>query len=162
MQIMISRGAGGLREAKHLYHARILIPTTAPGGHQFGDKRRVVDMQFIRRDAHDMTVFGVHVANAEDVLATAEVVMVKLKPEGHRCEARTGKFSKRVQGKAVGVEEYDIEDPRRSDARQGPGDEKIKGRHGVSQLATARPKSTKFAVLAWTSGTGNRNEMETG
>ena len=105
MQIMISGGSRGLREAKNLYQARILIPATPTGRHQLGKERWVVDVQFVGRDSHNVTVFGVHVANAEEVLAAAEKVMVKLTPQGHCCEARAGELGKRVQSKAVGVEE---------------------------------------------------------
>ena len=95
-------------------------------------------MQFIRRDAHDVTEFGVHIANAEDVLAAVEEVMVELQPESHCCEARPWAFGERVQSKTVSVEEYDIEDIRGSNGRQGPGDEKVEVRHDVAGLALAR------------------------
>ena len=107
---MIGRGARGLRETKHLDHARVLISATSAGGHQLWDERRVVDVQFIRADAHDVAVFGVHVADAENVVATVEEVIIEFIPEGHRCEARAGVFGKGVQSEAVGVEEEDVED----------------------------------------------------
>ena len=84
-----------------------------------------------------MTVFGVHIANAEDVLATAEEVMVELQPESHCCKARAWEFGERVQSKTVNAEEYDIEDIRCSNGRQWPGDEKIEVRHDVSGFALA-------------------------
>ena len=79
-----------------------------------------------------MTVFGVHIANAEDVLAAAEKVMVELQPESHCCKARAWEFGERVQSKTVSVEEYDIEDIRGSNGLQRPGDEKIEVRHDVA------------------------------
>lgn len=85
-----------------------------------------------------MTVFGVHIANAEDVLAAAEEVMVELQPESHCCKARAWEFGERVQSKTVSVEEYDIEDIRGSSGRQRPGDKKIEVRHDVADLALAR------------------------
>lgn len=143
MQIMISRRARGLREAKHLYHARVLIPTTSAGGHQLGKERRVVDVQFVGRDSHNVTVFGVHIADAEEVLAAAEEVMVELTPERHCCEARAGEFGKWVQSEAVGVEEEDIEDEGGRDGRQWPG---------------ARPRGLGSVLFAWTSNTGNQKK----
>ena len=114
---MIGRGARGLRETKHLDHARVLIPATSASGHQFGDESRVIDVQFVGAHAHDVTVFGVHVTDAEDVLATEEVVIIELIPEGGRCEAWAGVFGEWVQSKAVDVEEEDVEDEGGSDGR---------------------------------------------
>lgn len=158
MQIMISRRARGLREAKHLYHARVLIPTTSAGGHQLGKERRVVDVQFVGRDSHNVTVFGVHIADAEEVLAAAEEVMVELTPERHCCEARAGEFGKWVQSEAVGVEEEDIEDEGGRDGRQWPGGKQIEGRHGVADRVTARPRGLGSVLFAWTSNTGNQKK----
>ena len=90
MQVVIGRGAGGLREAKHLYHARILISSTSTGGHELGKEGRVVDVQLVRGDTHDVTVFGVHVPDAEKILAATEVVMIEFVPQGHCRKARTG------------------------------------------------------------------------
>ena len=105
MQIMISRGTRGLREAKHLYKTWVLVPTTPTGGHQLGKERRVVDMQFVGRDSHDGTIFGVHIVDPEDVSTMADEVMVEFEPGGHGCEARARIFGKWVQSEAVGVEE---------------------------------------------------------
>lgn len=44
-----------------------------------------------------MAVFGVHIADAKEVLAATEVVMIEFTPEGHCCEARAGKFGKWMQ-----------------------------------------------------------------
>lgn len=114
---MIGRGARGLRETKHLDHARVLFPARSAGGHQYGDKRRVVDVQFVGADAHDVAVFGVHVADAEDVVAAVEEVIVEFVPESRRCEAWAGVFGKWVQSEAVGVEEDNVEDEGGSDGR---------------------------------------------
>ncbi len=84
-----------------------------------------------------MTVFGVHIANAEDVLAAAEEVMVELQPESHCCKARAWELGKRVQSKTVSAEEYDIENIRGSNGRQWPGEEKIEIRHSIAELAPA-------------------------
>ena len=116
MQVVIGRRACRLREAKDLYHARILVPPTSTGRHQFGQERRIVDVQFVGRDSHNVAVLGVHVANAKQVLAATEEVMVELQPEGHCCQAWAGIFGKRMQGKAVSVEKEDIEG-------EGSGDE---------------------------------------
>ena len=105
-----------------------------------------------------MTVFGVHVTDAEEVLATTEEVMVELTPEGHCCEARAGEFGKWVESEAVDVEEDDIEDEGRSHARQWPGDEKIKGRHNAADSSTAGPRGSESTLLAWTSYTGNKKK----
>lgn len=157
---MIGRGACGLREAKHLYHARVLVPATSAGGHQLRKERRVVDVQFVGGDAHDVAVFGVHVTDAEDVLAAAEEIMVELAPEGHCCETRAGKFGEWMQSEAVGVEEDDIEDEGGSDDRQRPGDEKIEGRHGVADSVTVGPRGLGSALLAWMSNAGKEKEGE--
>ncbi len=89
-----------------------------------------------------------HIADAEEVLAAAEEVMVELKPEGHCCEARAGEFSKWVQSEAVGVEEDHIEDEGGSDGRQWPDGEKIKGKHGVADFITAGLRGLGPALLA--------------
>ena len=109
MQVVIRGGARGLREAEHLDHAPVFIPAPSAGGHQLGKERRIVDVEFVGRDAHDVAVLGVHVADAKQVLAATEVVMVELAPEGHCCEAGAWKFSKRMQSQAVGIEEDYIE-----------------------------------------------------
>lgn len=158
MQIMIGRGARGLREAKHLYHTRILVPTASAAGHQLGKERRVVDVQFVGRYSHDVTIFGVHIADAEEVLAAAEEVMVELKPEGHCCEAWAGELGKWVQSEAIGVEKDDIENERGNHGRQWPVDEDIEGRHGVADAVTAGSRGLGSALLAWTSNTGNEKE----
>ena len=100
----------GLREAEYLYKARVLVPTTSAGGHQLGKKTRVVDVQFVGRDSHDMTIFGVHIADAPGVLATAEEVMVEFESGGRGCEARAREFGKWMQSESVGLEEEDIEE----------------------------------------------------
>ena len=130
MQVVIGRGPRGLREAKHLDHARILIPSTPTGGHELGKEGRIVDVQLVGGDAHDGTVFGVHVADAEKILAAAEEVMVEFAPQGYRCEARAGKLGQGVQSETVGVEEQDIEGKSGSDRRQWVSKEKIGGGHG--------------------------------
>ena len=107
-----------------------------------------------------MTVFGVHIADAEEVLAAAEEVMVELKQEGHCGEAGPGEFGKWVQSEAIGVEEDDIEDKGGSEGRQRPDGEKIAGRHGVVDLVKAGPRGLKSALLAWTRKTGNENKGE--
>lgn len=144
MQIMISRCARGLREAKNLYHARVLVPATSAGGHQLGKKRRVIDVQFVRSNSHDVTVFSVHVADSEEVLAPADEVMVKFNPESCCCEARAREFRKRVQSEAVGVEEDDIEHEGGSNCGQWPGDEKIEGSHGFAGSVTAGPRGLRI------------------
>ena len=67
-------------------------------------------MQFIGRDSHDVTVFGMHVADAEEVLTAAKVVMIEFKEKRHCCETRAGESSKWVQSEAIGAEKDDIED----------------------------------------------------
>lgn len=131
VQVVVGRGARGLREAKDLDHARILVPAAPAGGHELGEEGRVVDVQFVRGDAHNVAVSGVHVADAEEVLAAAEEVMVELAPEGHGREAGAGELGERVQGQAVGVEEGDVEGEGGGDGRQWPGDDKVEGGHGV-------------------------------
>ena len=134
MQVVVGRGARGLREAKHLNHARVLVPAAAAGGHELGQERRVVDVQFVRGDAHNVPVLGVHVADAEEVLAAAEEVVVEFAPEGHGREARAGELCERVQGEAVGVEEEDVEKERRGGSGHRPGEDKVEGVHGVADL----------------------------
>ena len=130
MQVVIGRGARGLGEAKHLDHARILVPPTAAAGHELGQEGRVVDVQLVGGDAHDGTVFGVHVADAEEILAAAEEVMVEFAPQGYCWEERAGVLGQGVQSETVGVEEYDIEGKCGSDRRQWPSKEEIEGGHG--------------------------------
>ena len=97
-------------------------------------------MQFVGRDAHNVAILRVHVADAEEVLAAAEEVMVEFAPERHCREARAGKLGERVQGEAVGVEEEDIEDEAGGDGRQWPGDRKIEGGHGFADAVRASPR----------------------
>ena len=127
MQVVVGRGARGLREAKHLYHARILISSTPTGGHELGNEGRIVDGQLVGGDAHDGTVFGVHVADAEKILAAAEEVMVEFAPQGYCWEPGAGVLCQGVQSETVGVEEYDIESKCGNDRRQWPSKEKIEG-----------------------------------
>ena len=103
-------------------------------------------MQLVGGDAHDGTVFGVHVADAEKILAAAEEVMVEFTPQGYRCEARAGKFGQGVQSETVGVEEQDIEGKSGSDRRQWVSKEKIGGGHGDGGYsAMTMPRGTKMA-----------------
>ena len=138
MQVVVGGGARGLREAKYLYHARILVPATPAGGHQLGKEGRVVDVQFVRRDAHNVAIFSVHVADAEEVLAAAEEVMVEFEPKGHCCETGPGVLGKRVQCEAIGVEEENIESEAGGNGGQWPRDDDIEGAHGVSGSSSRR------------------------
>ena len=160
MQIMISRGACGCREAKKSYQARVLIPTTSAGGHQLGNERRVVDVQFIGSDAHDGTIFGVHIADAEDVLAVAEAVMVEFVKGGHGCNARPRELGKWMQSEAVGVEEDDIEQEGDNDGCQWPSGNQIEDRHGIADTATSRAKDLKSTLFPWTSNNGDQKQEE--
>ena len=101
-------------------------------------------MQLVGSDSHDVTVFSVHVADSEEVLAAAEEVIVEFNPESCCCEARAREFGKWVQSEAVGVEEDDIEHEGGSNCGQWPGDEKIDGRHGVADLVTAVPRGFRI------------------
>ena len=132
MQIMISRGARGLREAKQLCKARVLVPTTSARGHQLGKESRVVDVQFPRSDSHDVTIFGVHITDPKDELATADEVMVEFEPGGGGCEARARELGKWMQSEAVGVEENDIEQERDNDDCECPSSKSVEDRHGVA------------------------------
>lgn len=100
----------GLREAKYLYKARVLVPTTSAGRHQLGKETRVADVQFVGRDSHDVTIFGVHIADAPGVLATAEEVMVGFEPGGRGCQGRVREFGKWMQSESVVLEEEDTEE----------------------------------------------------
>ena len=107
-----------------------------------------------------MTVFGMHVADAEEILAAAEEVMVELKPEGHCCKAWAREFGKWMQSEAVGIEEDDIEDEGGNDGRQGPDGKKIASRHGAANSVIAGPRGLGSALLASTNDTGNKKKGE--
>ena len=72
-----------------------------------------------------MTVFGMHIADAEEVLTAANVVMIEFIEKRHCCETRAGELSKWMQGKAVGAEKDDIEDEGDSNCNYWPLEDEI-------------------------------------
>ena len=89
-------------------------------------------MQFVWRDSYDMTIFRMHVADAEEVLTTPEEVMIKFTPETDCRKTRTRVFGKWVQSEAIGVKKDDIKDEGGSGYCQWPDGDEVEAKHGVA------------------------------
>ena len=118
-----------LSKAKDLHKAIILIPPTSASRHQLGEESGIVDVQLVWSDAHDGTVFEVHVADDKDVLAVMEEIVIKFVPEAHCGEAGPWERGERVQGKAVCVEENNINNESDTKACPRPAGDDVEGPH---------------------------------
>ena len=130
VHVMVGRRACRLGEAEDLDHARVLVPATAPRGHQLGEEGWVIDVEFVGRDAHDGAVAGVHVADAEQVLAAEPEVVVEFVPERDRGKARARKPGQWVEEEAAGVESSKVEEEGGGKGGDGPCCDDVDGGGG--------------------------------
>ena len=110
-------------------------------------------MQFVGRNSHDGTIFRMHVTNSKKILSTAEVVMVELTPQSYCWENWARILGERVKCEAVGIEEEDIGDERSSNGCQWPRNDKIEGKHSVTNARAIESKGSGSTVLEGTSKT---------
>lgn len=149
MQVVVGGDPGCLGERKYLAQPPVFFAAGFACRHKLRDKGRIIDMQFVGRDAHNGPVSGVHVFNAEDILAVADGIMVKLGPEGHCREPWAGELGQWMERQAVDAEHEDIAGVARGSRRPWPRYNNLdKWQHPLGRLlrsAKANPTTTNTA-----------------
>ena len=119
-----------LEESEDLKLTRVLVSAFAARRHELGEERRVVDVEFVGGDAHDGAIAGVHVADAEDVLAAQPEVIIEFVSERDCGKTRPGKIGQRMEEEAVGVESCEVEEEGGGEGGDGPCCDNIEGGGG--------------------------------